>query len=53
MGLHRAVAQCADGSIVYGFTQEMDYGLQFTATCGDWLSGYRPAVAAWGEYHLD
>lgn len=53
-GLHTAVAQCADGSTVYGYTEEMQsYGRQSTAVCGDWFFGYRPAVAAWGVFHLD
>jgi hypothetical protein len=54
-GLHRAAALCADGTIVYGWTQEMDYGLQARVECGNpW--GWDPperAIAAWGEYYLD
>jgi hypothetical protein len=54
-GLHRAAALCGDGSIVYGWTQEMDYGLQSRVECGaPWGWGTpEPAVAAWGEYYLD
>lgn len=54
-GLHRAAALCQDGTIVYGWTEEMDYGLQSRVECGNpWGTGTStPAVAAWGEYHLD
>jgi hypothetical protein len=54
-GLHRAAALCADGTIVYGWTQEMDYGLHSSVECGNpWGDTTpEPAIAAWGEYYLD
>jgi hypothetical protein len=54
-GLHRAAALCVDGTIVYSYTEEMDYGLQARVGCGHPLpwEPYERAIAAWGEYYLD
>ena len=54
-GLHRAVAQCANGHTIYGWTEEMEYFRQSTAMCRS--KGYygelTPALYVWGEYYLD
>ncbi|MBE1484437.1 hypothetical protein [Plantactinospora soyae] len=56
-GLHRAAARCADGRVVYGWTEEMAYFLMSKAECrsgGGWDGGTPiPAVEIWGEFWLD
>ncbi|GIG90490.1 hypothetical protein Pen02_54260 [Plantactinospora endophytica] len=55
VGVHRAAALCADGTIEYSLAEEMDYWLQSRVECGrpwPWPPVYERAVAAWGEYIL-
>jgi hypothetical protein len=53
-GVHRAAAQCTDGSIIYGFGEEMQDFRQSSVFCGEWPFGpVAPALYVWGEYHLD
>ncbi|MBE1484443.1 hypothetical protein [Plantactinospora soyae] len=56
-GLHRAVARCSDGRVVYGYVEEMDYFLMSRAECRTgvgWDGGPPiPAVEIWGEFWSD
>lgn len=54
-GLHRAVAQCANGHTIYGWTEEMEYFRQSTAMCRSkgYYGDLTPALYVWGEYYLD
>ncbi|WP_117208908.1 hypothetical protein [Allorhizocola rhizosphaerae] len=54
-GLHRAAAQCSDGRIIHGWTEEMEYFRQSLAMCraGGEFGSYVPALYVWGEYWTD
>jgi hypothetical protein len=54
-GLHTAVARCADGRTVRGYTEEMEYFRMSTAECRSTTYPWDPipAIEVWGEFWPD